>query len=112
MVKSMLNFILTTVTVEHYLWLALAIFLIGLFSLGLHRNVISIMISVEVMVLAACLAFIAASTSLGQATGNIFALFILAVGAAEVALGLILFVLYFRESEDIEIANMNININD
>jgi len=79
-----------SVPLEHTLFLASALFALGLFGLLLRRNLIFIFLSIEVMLNASGLAFLAAGHHHGQADGQVMFLFILAVAAAEVAIGLAL----------------------
>jgi NADH-quinone oxidoreductase subunit K len=77
-----------TVPLEHVLVLAALLFCTGLLGLMLRRNIIFMLMSLEVMLNAAALAFIAAGASWGQADGQVVFLIILSVAAAEVAVGL------------------------
>ena len=77
-----------TVPLGHVLILAALLFSFGLMGLMLRRNVIFMLMSLEVMLNAAALAFVAAGANWGQADGQIVFLFILSVAAAEVAVGL------------------------
>ena len=76
------------VPLEHVLLLASLLFCLGLLGLMLRRNIIFMLMSLEVMLNAAALAFIAAGANWGQADGQIVFLIILSVAAAEVAVGL------------------------
>ena len=77
-----------TVPVDLVLLLALALFVIGLFGVLTRRNIIFILISLEIMMNASALAFIAAGALWGHADGQIMFMFILAIAAAEVAIAL------------------------
>ncbi|MEH6582695.1 MAG: NADH-quinone oxidoreductase subunit NuoK [Halioglobus sp.] len=77
-----------TVPLEHVLVLAGLLFCFGLLGLMLRRNIIFMLMSLEVMLNAAALAFVAAGARWGQADGQIVFLMILSVAAAEVAVGL------------------------
>jgi len=77
-----------TVPLEHVLLLASLLFCLGLMGLMLRRNIIFMLMSLEVMLNAAALAFVAAGANWGQADGQIVFLIILSVAAAEVAVGL------------------------
>jgi NADH-quinone oxidoreductase subunit K len=77
-----------TVPLEHVLVLAALLFCTGLLGLMLRRNIIFMLMSLEVMLNAAALAFIAAGASWEQADGQVVFLIILSVAAAEVAVGL------------------------
>ena len=77
-----------TVPLEHVLILAALLFCLGLLGLMLRRNIIFILMSLEVMLNAAALAFVAAGARWGQADGQVIFLLILSVAAAEGAVGL------------------------
>ena len=77
-----------TVPLEHELVLAALLFSFGLLGLMLRRNIIFMLMSLEVMLNAAALAFVAAGANWGQADGQIVFMIILSVAAAEVAVGL------------------------
>lgn len=79
-----------SVPLEHVLLLAAALFALGLVGLLVRRNVLFMLIAVEIMLNAAGLAFVAAGASRGEADGQVMFLFILAMAAAEVAVGLAL----------------------
>src|ERR671927_1607808 len=81
---------MTSIPMEHGLFLAGSLFALGLIGLLVRRNVLFMLISVEVMLNAAGLAFIVAGARWGQADGQVMFLFILAMAAAEVAVGLAL----------------------
>ncbi len=81
---------MTGIPFEHVLALAAALFLLGLIGLLVRRNIVFMLLSVEVMLNATGLAFIAAGARWGQPDGQIMMMFILAMAAAEVAVGLAL----------------------
>jgi NADH-quinone oxidoreductase subunit K len=95
---------------EHYLTVAAALFVIGIFGIFLNRkNVIIILMSLELMLLSVNINMVAFSSYLGDLTGQVFTLFILTVAAAEAAIGLAILVCYFRNrgTVDVEdVANM------
>lgn len=73
---------------EHYLTVAAALFVIGIFGIFLNRkNIITILMSIELMLLAVNINFVAFSAHLGDLVGQVFTLFILTVAAAEAAIG-------------------------
>jgi NADH-quinone oxidoreductase subunit K len=77
------------VGISHYLTLSAVLFTIGIFGIFLNRkNVIVILMSVELILLAVNINFVAFSASLGDMVGQVFALFVLTVAAAEAAIGL------------------------
>jgi len=93
----------------HYLIVAAAVFTIGIFGIFLNRkNVIIILMSIELMLLAVNINFIAFSHFLGDLTGQVFALVVLTVAAAEAAIGLAILVVYFRNRGSIAVEDLNI----
>ena len=88
----------------HYLTVGAILFTIGVFGIFLNRkNVIVILMSIELMLLAVNLNFVAFSTHLHDLTGQIFAFFVLTVAAAEAAIGLAILVVHFRQSSTINV---------
>ncbi|MEM7652036.1 MAG: NADH-quinone oxidoreductase subunit NuoK [Pseudomonadota bacterium] len=93
----------------HYLTLAAILFTIGIAGIFLNRrNVIVILMSVELMLLAVNINLVAFSTHLNDLVGQIFALFILTVAAAEAAIGLAILVIYFRNRGTIAVEDVNL----
>ena len=93
---------------EHYLTVAAIMFVTGVFGIFLNRkNVIIILMSIELMLLAVNINFVAFSTHLQDLVGQIFALFVLTVAAAEAAIGLAILVVYFRNRGSIEVEDIN-----
>ena len=81
----------------HYLTVAAILFTLGIFGIFLNRkNVIIILMSIELMLLAVNINFVAFSAYLNDMVGQIFAMFVLTVAAAEAAIGLAILVVYFR----------------
>jgi NADH-quinone oxidoreductase subunit K len=92
----------------HYLTVAAMLFTIGVFGIFVNRkNVIVILMSVELILLAVNVNLVAFSTHLGDITGQVFALFILTVAAAEAAIGLAILVVYFRNRGTIAVDDIN-----
>ena len=92
----------------HYLTVAAILFTIGVFGIFLNRkNVITILMSVELMLLAVNINFVAFSVYLNDLVGQIFAMFILTVAAAESAIGLAILVVYFRNRGTIAVEDIN-----
>ena len=88
----------------HYLTLAAIIFTIGVVGIFLNRkNVIVILMSIELILLAVNLNLVAFSIFINDLSGQIFTLFILTVAAAEAAIGLAIIVVYFRNSDTIRV---------
>jgi len=93
----------------HYLTVAAILFTLGIFGIFLNRkNVIIILMSVELMLLAVNINFVAFSTHLGDLVGQVFALMVLAVAAAEAAVGLAILVIYFRNRGSIAVEDINL----
>jgi len=99
--------IAVTVPMEHGLLLAAVLFCIGLMGVLVRRNIIMILMSLEIMLNACGLAFIVAGARWGQADGQIMFMLILSIAAAEVAVGLGLLLQVHRRmsSVDIDLAN-------
>ena len=93
----------------HYLVVAALLFTLGIFGIFLNRkNVIIILMSIELMLLAVNINFVAFSSFLNDITGQIFAMFVLTVAAAEAAIGLAILVVYFRNRGTIAVADINL----
>jgi NADH-quinone oxidoreductase subunit K len=93
---------------SHYLSVGAILFTIGVFGIFLNRkNVIVILMSVELMLLAVNINMVAFSSFLGDLTGQIFALLILTVAAAEAAIGLAIIVVYYRNRGSIAVDDIN-----
>jgi len=96
------------VGLAHYLVVAAIVFTLGIFGIFLNRkNIIVILMSVELMLLAVNINLVAFSAYLGDLTGQIFAMFVLTVAAAEAAIGLAILVVYFRNRGSIEVEDIN-----
>ncbi len=97
-----------TIGLEHYLTVASTLFVIGIFGVFLNRkNVIVILMSIELMLLAVNLNLVAFSTHLQDLTGQIFTIFVLTVAAAEAAIGLAILVCFFRNRGTIAVDDVN-----
>jgi NADH-quinone oxidoreductase subunit K len=93
---------------SHYLTVAAILFTLGLFGIFLNRkNVIIILMSIELMLLAVNINFVAFSTHLNDLVGQIFALFVLTVAAAEAAIGLAILVVYYRNRGSIAVEDIS-----
>ncbi len=94
--------------IEHYLTVAAALFAIGIFGLFLNRkNIIVMLMSIELMLLAVNINLVAFSAFLGDLVGQIFTLFVLTVAAAEAAIGLAILVCFYRNRGTIDVADIN-----
>jgi NADH-quinone oxidoreductase subunit K len=99
---------MTAIGLGHYLTVAAILFTLGVFGIFVNRkNVIVILMSVELILLAVNINLVAFSTHLGDITGQVFALFILTVAAAEAAIGLAILVVYFRNRGTIAVDDIN-----
>ncbi len=97
------------IPLTHFLTLAAVIFTIGIFGIFLNRkNVITIMMSIELILLSININMVAFSAYLDDFSGQVFALFILTVAAAEAAIGLAIVVVYFRNRGSIEVEDINL----
>jgi NADH:ubiquinone oxidoreductase subunit 6 (subunit J)/NADH:ubiquinone oxidoreductase subunit K len=100
--------ILMTIGLAHYLTVAAILFTLGIFGIFLNRkNVIIILMSIELMLLAVNINLVAFSTNLGDLVGQVFAMFVLTVAAAEAAIGLAILVVYFRNRGSIAVEDIN-----
>ena len=91
-----------TIGLAHYLAVAAILFTIGVFGIFVNRkNIIVILMSVELMLLAVNINLVAFSVYLGDLTGQIFAMFVLTVAAAEAAVGLAIIIALFRHRESL-----------
>ena len=98
-----------TIGLAHYLTVAACLFTLGILGIFLNRkHVIVILMSVELMLLAVNINLVAFSAYLGDITGQIFALFILTVAAAEAAIGLAIIVVYYRNRGSIAVDDINL----
>ena len=98
-----------TIPLAHYLTVAAILFTLGIFGIFLNRkNVIIILMSIELMLLAINLNLVAFSAHLGDLAGQVFAMFVLTVAAAEAAIGLAILVVYFRNRGSIEVEDINL----
>ena len=93
---------------EHYLTVAAALFVIGIFGIFLNRkNVIVILMSIELMLLAVNINLVAFSSYSGDLVGQFFTMFVLTVAAAEAAIGLAILVVFFRNRGSIAVEDVN-----
>lgn len=96
------------VTLSHYLLVAATVFAISLAGIFLNRkNLIVILMCIELMLLAVNINFVAFSYYLQDLTGQIFVFFIMTVAAAEAAIGLAILVVLFRNIRSIDVADLH-----
>jgi NADH-quinone oxidoreductase subunit K len=92
------------ITLAHYLTVAAILFTIGVLGIFLNRrNIILLLMAIELILLAVNLNLVAFSAYLGDLTGQVFAMFVLTVAAAEAAIGLAILVIFFRRKGGIEV---------
>ena len=97
------------ITLGHYLALAAVLFCISVAGIFINRkNIIVLLMSIELMLLSVNMNFIAFSRFLGDASGQIFVFFILTVAAAEAAIGLAIVVTLFRNRRTINVAELDL----
>ena len=100
---------LLPVPLSHYLAVSAILLVMGIFGIFLNRkNVIIILMSIELILLAVNINFVAFSTHLGDIVGQVFALLVLTVAAAEAAIGLAILVVYFRNRGSIAVDDINL----
>jgi NADH-quinone oxidoreductase subunit K len=98
-----------TIGLGHYLAVGAILFTTGILGIFLNRkNIIVILMSIELILLAVNINLVAFSTFLGDIVGQVFALVVLTVAAAETAIGLAVLVVYFRNRGSIEVENVNL----
>jgi len=98
-----------TITLGHYLTVAAILFSLGILGILLNRkNVIAILMSVELMLLAVSINLVAFSSFLEDLTGQVFAMFVLTVAAAETAIGLAIMIAFFRNRGSIDVEDVNV----
>ena len=96
-------------TIAHFLTVGAILFTLGVFGIFLNRkNVIIIMMSIELILLAVNINLVAFSTFLGDLVGQVYALVVLTVAAAEAAIGLAILVVYFRNRGSIAVEDINL----
>ena len=98
-----------TIGLGHYLSVAAILFTLGIFGIFLNRkNVIVILMSIELILLAVNINLVAFSSYLGDIVGQVFALLVLTVAAAETAIGLAILVVYYRNRGSIAVEDINL----
>ena len=98
-----------TIGLGHYLTVAAILFTIGIFGIFLNRkNVIIILMSIELILLAVNINLVAFSVYLHDVVGQIYAMFVLTVAAAEAAIGLAILVAYYRNRGSIAVEDINL----
>jgi len=98
---------INTIPITYYLWLSAVLFTIGVLGVLYRRNAIIIFMCIELMLNAVNLLMVAFSSYLNDAAGQVFVFFIMAVAAAEVAVGLAILVLMYRNTKTTDINVLN-----
>ena len=93
---------------EHVIGLSALLFTIGVIGVATRRNLIVMLMSIELMLLAVNINFVAFSVHLQDLVGQVFAMFVLTVAAAEAAIGLAIVVVYFRNRGSIAVEDINL----
>lgn len=96
------------VSVNHYLVLSAILFSLGTVGVLTRRNAIVIFMSIELMLNAVNLSFIALSRHLGNMDGQVFVFFVMTVAAAEAAVGLALMIAFFRNRQSVDVDDINL----
>lgn len=95
-------------TLNWYMALSAVLFVIGVLGVLLRRNAIVILMSIELMLNGVNLTLVALSQSMGDASGQILVFFVMAVAAAEAAVGLAIVIALFRHREDVDVTQVNL----
>jgi NADH-quinone oxidoreductase subunit K len=98
---------MTPITPYHYLVLSAALFTIGVIGVMVRRNIIVVLMSIELMLNAVNINLAAFSYQLHDAAGQVFAIFIVAVAAADAAVGLGIILAFYRNQETVDIEEVN-----
>ena len=98
---------INNIPIDYYIWLSAALFTIGVLGVLYRRNAIIIFMCIELMLNAVNLLMVAFSSYLNDASGQVFVFFIMAVAAAEVAVGLAILVLMYRNTKTVDINVLN-----
>lgn len=99
--------IITKIPLEYYIILASVLFCIGVIGVLIRRNALIVFMCVELMLNAVNMLFIALSAYRGDASGQVFVFFIMAVAAAEVAVGLAIIVMIYRNTRSVDVGELN-----
>ena len=98
----------TVITPTHYMLLSAALFMIGVIGVMVRRNIIIIFMSIELILNAVNINLVAFSAQLQNGIGQVFAIFVIAVAAAEAAVGLGIILAFYRNKETVNIDEMNL----
>ena len=98
---------ITEITIHHYFMLSLALFFIGLFGVLFRKNILVVLMSIEIMLNAVNLILISVSQYYGSLDGQMIAFFVMTIAAAEAGVGLALAVQVYRRTKSIDIHSIN-----
>jgi NADH-quinone oxidoreductase subunit K len=98
---------MNTVPIEYYIWLSTVLFAVGVLGVLYRRNAIVIFMCIELMLNAVNLLMVAFSQQMNDAAGQVFVFFIMAVAAAEVAVGLAILITMYRQTKTTDINVLN-----
>ena len=96
------------ITPTHYVVLSAALFMIGVAGVVLRRNIIVVFMSIELILNAVNINLVAMSSQLQNGIGQVFAIFVIAVAAAEAAVGLGIILAFYRNNETVNVDEMNV----
>lgn len=96
------------ITTTHYMVLSAGLFTLGVVGVMTRRNVIIVLMSIELMLNAVNINLVAFSHQLGNAVGQVFAVFVIVIAAAEAAVGLGIILAFYRNKETVNIDEMNL----
>ena len=96
------------ITTTHYMVLSAALFILGVIGVLTRRNVIIVFMSIELMLNAVNINLVAFSYQLQNAVGQVFAVFVIVIAAAEAAVGLAIILAFYRNKETVNIDEMNL----
>ncbi len=99
---------MTEITPQHYMILSASLFMIGVIGVLVRRNIIIIFMAIELMLNAVNINLVAYARQLEDVVGQVFALFVIAVAAAEAAVGLGIILAFYRNKETVNIDEMNV----
>lgn len=95
-------------TLTHYLICSLVLFALGLYGALTRRNAIGLLLAIELIMLAVALNFTAGARFLNSAGGQVFAIFVITVAAAEAAVGLALIIAIYRQQADVDLDRLTL----
>lgn len=101
-----MNEVITGVPIQFYVYLSIVLFSIGALGVMIRRNAIIIFMCIEIMLNAVNMLLVAFSRYLGDSSGQVFVFFIMVVAAAEVAVGLAILMMIYRNTGKIDIDNL------